>query len=87
MRAVVALDLETGEELWSAEIVETPTGGIDIQPQVAAGLVLVSTVPVSLGAQYTGGDRGVLHALDAERARWSGGSTPSPVTTSGATPR
>jgi outer membrane protein assembly factor BamB len=40
---------------------------------VVDGLVLVSTVPVSLAAQYTGGDRGVLHALDAETGEvvWS----------------
>lgn len=66
MEQVMALDLATGEELWSVELVDTPTAGIDIQPQVAAGLVLVSTVPVSLDGIYTGGDRGVLHALDAE---------------------
>jgi outer membrane protein assembly factor BamB len=66
MKEVFALDLETGDELWSTEIVDTPTTGIDIQPQVVDGLVLVSTVPVSLAAQYTGGDRGVLVALDAE---------------------
>ena len=51
---------------WSVELVDTPTAGIDIQPQVAAGLVLVSTVPISMDGFYTGGDRGVLHALDAE---------------------
>lgn len=65
MEAVVALDLETGDEVWRAELVRTETEGIDIQPQVAAGLVLVSTVPISLDGQYAGGDRGVLHALDA----------------------
>lgn len=66
MEEVMALDLATGEELWSVQLVDTPTAGIDIQPQVAAGLVLVSTVPVSLEGFYTGGDRGILHALDAE---------------------
>ncbi len=64
-KEIFALDLETGEELWSTELVSTETGGIDIQPQVVAGLVLVSTVPVNAGQQYVGGDRGVLHALDA----------------------
>jgi outer membrane protein assembly factor BamB len=66
MEQVMALDVTSGEELWSVEITDTPTAGIDIQPQVAAGLVLVSTVPISLDGFYTGGDRGVLHALDAE---------------------
>lgn len=62
---VVALDAETGEELWVREIIATPTTGIDIQPVVYDGLVMVSTVPVSIGGIYVGGDRGVLHALDA----------------------
>jgi outer membrane protein assembly factor BamB len=66
MREIFALDLTTGDELWSTEIAGTPTTGVDIQPQVLDGLVLVSTVPISLAAQYTGGDRGVLMALDAE---------------------
>jgi outer membrane protein assembly factor BamB len=66
MKEIFALDLETGEELWATEIVATPTTGIDIQPQVVDGLVLVSTVPISLAGQYTPGDRGVLVALDAE---------------------
>lgn len=65
MKEVMALDLATGEEQWSVPIVDTPTGGIDIQPQVAAGLVLVSTVPVSYDGVYTGGDRGILTAIDA----------------------
>jgi outer membrane protein assembly factor BamB len=66
MKEVFALDLETGEEVWSTEVVATETGGIDIQPQVVDGLVLVSTVPVSISGIYTGGDRGELVALDAE---------------------
>ena len=66
MKAVMALDVETGEETWTTELVDTATAGIDIQPQVAAGLVLVSTVPISLEGQYTGGDRGTIKALNAE---------------------
>ena len=36
-------------------------------------MVLVSTVPVSIGGIYKGGDRGVLHALDAAtgEVRWT----------------
>ncbi len=63
---VFALDLDTGQELWSTGLTGTDTIGIDIQPQVVAGLVLVSTVPVSLADQFAPGDRGVLIALDAE---------------------
>jgi hypothetical protein len=53
----------TGEEIWVVEITATPTTGIDIQPVVYDGLVFASTVSVSIGGIYVGGDRGVLHAL------------------------
>lgn len=62
---VVALDADTGAELWARDITATPTAGIDIQPVVVDGKVLVSTVPISIGGIYAGGDRGVIHALDA----------------------
>lgn len=62
---VAALDAETGEELWVTRLTDGPEG-IDIQPQVFGGLVLVSTVPINLLEIYVGGARGVLHALDAE---------------------
>jgi outer membrane protein assembly factor BamB len=70
---VVALDAATGEQLWVEDIVATPTTGIDIQPVVFEDLVLVSTVPVSIGGIYTPGDRGVISALDAAtgEVRWS----------------
>ncbi|MGH8985410.1 MAG: PQQ-binding-like beta-propeller repeat protein [Acidimicrobiia bacterium] len=72
-REVVALDVETGDEVWRVELASTETEGIDIQPQVFGGLVLVSTVPISLAGQYAGGDRGVLSALDARTGEvvWS----------------
>jgi outer membrane protein assembly factor BamB len=65
-KGVVAVDAESGAELWVRDITATPTAGIDIQPTVFDGLVLVSTVPVSIGGIYAPGDRGILHALDAE---------------------
>jgi outer membrane protein assembly factor BamB len=65
-RSIAALDADDGRELWATEIAGTPTTGVDIQPTVAAGLVLASTVPISLQGQYTGGDRGILWALDAK---------------------
>lgn len=70
---VVALDAATGEQLWQRDIVATPTTGVDIQPTVFDGIVVVSTVPVSVGGIYTPGDRGVIHALDAEsgEVRWT----------------
>ena len=63
---LVALDLATGAELWRRTLPRTRTEGIDIQPTVFGRLVLASTVPVSLEGVYTGGDRGVLHALDVD---------------------
>lgn len=62
---IAALDLETGDEVWATKITVTETDGVDIQPTVVAGLVLASTVPVSIRDQFGGGDRGVLWALDA----------------------
>ena len=47
----------------------TPTTGIDIQPTVFDDLLLVSTVPVSIGGIYTPGDRGVINALDTATGR------------------
>jgi outer membrane protein assembly factor BamB len=72
-KGVVALDAASGRELWVKDITATPTTGIDIQPTVYDGLVLVSTVPVSVGGIYKGGDRGVINALDAAtgEVRWT----------------
>lgn len=75
-----AVDAGTGEELWTRRITATPTGGVDIQPLVYGDLVLVSTVPVSVGGIYAGGDRGILHALDAATGqdRWTFDTVDSP---------
>ena len=72
-QGVVALDRATGDRLWATDITPTPTVGIDIQPIVVDGLVLASSVPVSTGGIYAPGDRGVIHALDAETGavRWT----------------
>jgi len=69
--SVVAYDAATGTQLWTKRVVDTTTDGIDIQPTVYEGMVLVSTVPASL-AGYTGGNRGILKALDQEtgEVRW-----------------
>ncbi len=71
--AIVAVDAVDGHELWVREIAATPTTGVDIQPTVYDGIVLASTVPVSIGGIYTPGDRGVLTALDAAtgEVRWT----------------
>lgn len=69
---LVALDLDSGEEVWRRKLTRTETDGIDIQPTVFGRLVLASTVPVSLAGVYSGGDRGILQALDVETGelRW-----------------
>ena len=61
---VVAYDAATGKEVWAKRVVDTETAGIDIQPTVFGDQVLVSTVPISTRGIYTGGDRGILKALD-----------------------
>jgi len=70
---VMALDARTGKKLWERTLAPNPSTGVDIQPQVFDGKVLVSTVPISTGGIYIGGDHGVISALDARtgRVRWA----------------
>jgi outer membrane protein assembly factor BamB len=70
---VVAVDATNGDELWVRDITTTPSAGVDIQPLVFDGTVFVSTVPISFGGIYKGGDRGIIHALDAAtgEVRWT----------------
>ena len=72
-QGVLALDRADGTVIWEADVTPTPTLGIDIQPVVVDGLVIVSSVPVSIDGIYTPGDRGVIYALDAATGeeRWS----------------
>jgi outer membrane protein assembly factor BamB len=63
---VQAVDSATGEHLWDTQLTPNDTTGIDIQPVVADGLVIASTVPISVSGIYAPGDRGVIYALDAE---------------------
>jgi glucose dehydrogenase len=71
--AVVALDADSGQELWRFAPKLVSSEGIDIQPIAFGGSVFVSTVPASLRGSYLGGSRGVIHALDADNGavRWS----------------
>lgn len=64
---VVALNADTGEEVWRQKIGSPPGEGIDMAPIAYGGLVFISTVPgTGLGPTfYENGDRGVLYALDA----------------------
>lgn len=70
---VVALDRATGARLWATDVTATPSTGIDVQPVVVGDMVIVSSVPVSLGGIYEPGDRGVITALDAATGtvRWT----------------
>ena len=78
--SVVAFDAETGDELWATRVVDTATAGIDIQPTVFDGQVLVSTVPISTRGIYVAGDRGILKSLDQEtgQERWRFDTIASP---------
>jgi glucose dehydrogenase len=72
-KGIVALDADTGQELWTTELARTATEGVGIQPLMAAGMVFASTVPVSIEGIFTGGDQGIIHALDAKTGKivWS----------------
>jgi glucose dehydrogenase len=77
---VIALDAQTGATVWEHTLSPNRTTGIDIQPQVFDGQVLVSTVPISVNGIYTGGDHGVISALDARTGslRWEFDTVGSP---------
>jgi alcohol dehydrogenase (cytochrome c) len=72
-KAFVALDGQTGDELWKASIEIPQFGGIGIQPIVYGGLVYLSTVPVNSSSAYSGGVNGTLYALDQSNGKivWS----------------
>ena len=77
---VEALSPATGAVEWTRKLAPDPTTGVDVQPLVAGGKVLVSTVPVTAGTQFAGGDVGVLYALDPATGRtdWSFDTVDSP---------
>ncbi|HZR12534.1 MAG TPA: PQQ-binding-like beta-propeller repeat protein [Acidimicrobiia bacterium] len=64
-KGIVALDATTGAKRWTRDLNRTRTEGVDIDPTVFDGMVLVSTVPISIQGQFAAGDRGTIHALDA----------------------
>lgn len=68
----VALDAESGDELWRFDPALDSSEGLDIQPLVYAGSLLLSTVPASVRGGYLGGSRGELFALDVRdgQPRW-----------------
>lgn len=62
---VVALDPATGDEVWKTNIKGPLNEGITTYPMVYDNVVYVSTIPGSSDNFYSGGQRGVIHALDA----------------------
>jgi alcohol dehydrogenase (cytochrome c) len=77
---VIALDATNGKPVWTRRLTTTPSEGVDTQPTVVDGLVLMATVPVSLAGIYKGGDRGWLFALDQSTGAtdWSFDTVASP---------
>jgi len=70
---MVALDMN-GNELWRTNISQLNTIGIDMQPTVYNGQVLISTVPgVGVTNYYVGGAYGTCYALDEQTGKvtWS----------------
>jgi alcohol dehydrogenase (cytochrome c) len=72
-----ALDQETGKELWSVPVADSPLA-IDMAPGYEDGLVYVSTVPVNVNSEYQGGAVGTLWALDAKtgKKQWTFDTVP-----------
>jgi outer membrane protein assembly factor BamB len=66
---VVAVNAETGEDIWSVFIQGPRHEGIDMAPAVYDGLVYISTIPGNVDAFYQGGQRGVIHTLDANTGK------------------
>jgi outer membrane protein assembly factor BamB len=62
---VLALDQATGTEIWRTNIKGPLNEGITTYPAVYNNVVYVSTIPGSSENFYGGGQRGVIHALDA----------------------
>jgi outer membrane protein assembly factor BamB len=67
--AAFALDQETGKQLWSTTLTESPVEGVDMAPGYEDGMVFVSTVPATETSSYNGGGVGVLWALDAKTGK------------------
>ncbi len=70
---IVALDMK-GNELWRTNISQLDIIGVDTQPTVYGGQVLVSTVPgVGFSSYYAGGAYGTLYGLDQQTGKitWS----------------
>ncbi|HEX7475422.1 MAG TPA: PQQ-binding-like beta-propeller repeat protein [Dehalococcoidales bacterium] len=70
---MVALDMN-GNELWRTNISQLNIIGVDMQPTVYNGQVLVSSVPgVGISSYYAGGAYGTFYGLDQQTGKvtWS----------------
>lgn len=61
---VIAVQADTGEEVWRTDISGPLREGITSAPLIYDSTVFISTVPGNLEAFYQPGQRGVVHALD-----------------------
>lgn len=60
-----ALDMNTGEELWTSLISHAMNEGQIVQPTVYGGLAITATTPSTRGSDaYSGGAAGWIYALD-----------------------
>lgn len=62
---VFALDAVTGQEVWRVRLAAGPATSTDMAPLVYDRRVYVSTTPCTTAVCYQGGQRGILHVLDA----------------------
>ena len=62
---VVAINVQTQEEVWRVKLTNNIGEGIDIAPIVYDNTVYVSTVPGNTTVFYRGGQKGIFYALDA----------------------
>jgi outer membrane protein assembly factor BamB len=76
---LVALDINSGQELWSTSLSSKDTVAVLIQPVVFDNKVYVSTAAGGTGKPNPGGGRGVLYALDQATGKivWSFDTTPA----------
>ncbi|MDQ2682819.1 MAG: PQQ-binding-like beta-propeller repeat protein, partial [Chloroflexota bacterium] len=63
---VICLDEATGQEIWKTNIRGPLDEGITTAPLVYDSMVYVSTIPGHSEGFYSGGQRGVIHALNGE---------------------
>lgn len=76
--AIVALDQESGKQLWTTTLARNEVEGIDVAPGYEDGVVYASTVPTNANSLYEPGGVGILWALNAKTGKklWSFDTVP-----------